>query len=84
MKGKHVEAKTIAHTIHNCNNILYSIAKNSQISTCCNLINNKLLNIEYHIISCQETTKLQLEDDSLLNLIDFLQANYNILINIKF
>ena len=50
MKGKHVEAKTIAHTIHNCNNILYSIAKNSQISTCCNLINNKLLNIEYHLI----------------------------------
>jgi transcriptional regulator of heat shock response len=84
LKGKHVEAKTIAHTIHNCNNILYSIAKNSQISTCYNLINNKLLNLEYDIISYQETTKLQLEDKSLFNNLECLQSNDKILINIKF
>jgi hypothetical protein len=68
-EGKHPFPKKAANTIHNTNNVLYSVAKKLQIYNCYNLVTSNLLNLKEEIISYNQINFNQLEIQSLKDLI---------------
>ena len=85
-EAKQVTFKTAAHTIHNCNNILYSITKKHQILSYSSVINDSYLNTEYELFDYSEDKLSQISNENLKNkLIEtFGDSLASILTKIKF
>lgn len=69
-EAKHSFVKSSAHTIHNCNNILFSVLKKHQIFSFYNLESNSLINIEFEIKKSFEIEQRDILDDLLIGYIN--------------